>query len=438
MRISNQTPLPRKTRNSYSNNPLSYLSFTGCIFANMSTSLPAEYLLELANQFGTPLYVYHAEKIKEQYNRLRKAFEKSDARFFYACKALTNINILRYIKSIGCNIDCSSINEVFLALKAGFAKENILYTSSNIAFQEIETAAELGVNINIDSLSNLKKFGKKFGNTYPVSVRLRPNIMAGGNLKISTGHESSKFGIPLEQVGHILQIVNETGVCITGLHIHTGSDIKDVDVFLKGVNVLFEVSSHFSQLEFLDLGGGFKFAYKQGDEETDIESLGLRLAEEVEAFEKKSGRKWQLWFEPGKFLVSDAGYFLAQVNVIKETTSITFAGVNTGLNHLIRPMFYGSYHTIQNISNPNGQTKNYTVVGNICETDTFATNRALNEISEGDFLLFLNAGAYCFEMASNYNSRYKPAEVLVKDGKAHLIRRRDVLEDLLKNQLEVL
>jgi diaminopimelate decarboxylase len=403
----------------------------------MPQTLSKDFLIQCAEEFGTPLYVYHAERIKEQFERLKNAFIKCDARFFYACKALTNINILKYIKSIGCNVDCSSINEVHLALKAGFTPENILYTSSNIAFEEIETAAQLGVNINIDSLSNLNKFGKKFGANYPVSVRVRPNIMAGGNLKISTGHKNSKFGIPLEQIEGILEIVRNTGVWIRGLHIHTGSDIKDVDVFLKGVQVLFDISVHFPQLEFLDLGGGFKVAYKEGDDLTDIELLGEKVTEAIESFEKTTNRKWQIWFEPGKFLVSEAGYFVTQVNVIKETPAITFAGVNTGLNHLIRPMFYGSYHTIENISNQGGQVKHYTVVGNICETDTFATDRALNEIREGDYLLFLNAGAYCFEMASNYNSRYKPAEVLVKNGVAHLVRRRDVLEDLLKNQVEV-
>lgn len=404
----------------------------------MPKTISKDFLIQCAREFGTPLYVYHAERIKEQYDRLTNAFINCDTRFFYACKALTNINILKYINSIGCGVDCSSINEVLLSLKAGFSTGNVLYTSSNIAFEEIETAAGLGVNINIDSLSNLKKFGKKFGSSYPVSVRLRPNIMAGGNIKISTGHKNSKFGIPLEQIDDILSIVKETGVWIRGLHIHTGSDIKDVDVFLNGVQVLFEISSHFPQLEFLDLGGGFKVAYKPGDDLTDIELLGMKVTEAVASFEHQTNRKWQIWFEPGKFLVSEAGYFITQVNVIKETPATTFAGVNTGLNHLIRPMFYGSYHTIENISNPDAPVNPYTVVGNICETDTFATDRALNEIREGDYLLFLNAGAYCFEMASNYNSRYKPAELLIKDDKAHLIRRRDVLEDLLKNQVEVL
>ena len=404
----------------------------------MPQILSPDFLIQCAKEFGTPLYIYHAERIKEQYERLTNAFSNCDTRFFYACKALTNINILKYIKSIGCGVDCSSINEVLLSLKAGFVPGNILYTSSNIAFEEIETAASLGVNINIDSLSNLKKFGKKFGSSYPVSVRLRPNIMAGGNLKISTGHKNSKFGIPLEQIDDILNIVTDTGVWIRGLHIHTGSDIKDVDVFLNGVQLLFEISAHFPRLEFLDLGGGFKVAYKPGDDQTDVELLGIKVTEAVAAFEKETGRKWQIWFEPGKFLVSEAGYFVTEVNVIKETPAITFAGVNTGLNHLIRPMFYGSYHTIKNISNPAAPLQHYTVVGNICETDTFATDRALNEVREGDFLLFLNAGAYCFEMASNYNSRYKPAEILVKDNKAHLIRKRDELDDLLKNQVEVL
>ena len=404
----------------------------------MPQTLSKDLLIQCAREFGTPLYVYHAERIKEQYQRLEQAFSKVDSRFFYACKALTNINILRYIKNIGCNVDCSSLTEVLLSLKAGLEPENILYTSSNISFEEIEAEAGLGVNINIDSLSNLRKFGKKFGSSYPVSVRLRPNIMAGGNLKISTGHESSKFGIPLEQIDNILKIVESTGVWIRGLHIHTGSDIKDVDVFLKGVEVLFDVSSQFPQLEFLDLGGGFKVAYKPGDEETDIELLAEKVTEAVIDFEAKTKKKWQLWFEPGKFLVSEAGYFITQVNVIKDTPAITFAGVNSGLNHLIRPMFYGAYHTIENLSNSNGTTKTYTVVGNICETDTFGTDRILHEIREGDYLVFFNAGAYCFEMASNYNSRYKPAEVLVKDGITYLIRRRDELEDLLKNQLEVL
>jgi diaminopimelate decarboxylase len=397
--------------------------------------LSGEYLVQLANQYGTPLYVYHAEKIKLQFQRLTSAFEGTDATFFYACKALTNVNVLRYIQSIGCNVDCSSSNEVLLAMHAGFSPDRVLYTSNNISFDELEEVAAQGVNINIDSVSNLRKFGKKFGSSYPVGVRLRPNIMAGGNLKISTGHDASKFGIPLENIAEIHDVVRETGVVIRGLHIHTGSDIKDVDVFVKGVELLFNLTEQFPSVEFLDLGGGFKVSYKSDDHETDIDELGRKLGESLARFEKASGRKLKLWFEPGKFLVSEAGYFISKVNVIKETPSVTFAGLNTGLNHLIRPMFYDAWHTIINISNPSGEVKRYTITGNICETDTFATNREVNEIREGDYLIFRNAGAYCFEMSSNYNSRYKPAEILVENGSARVIRKADGFDDLLRNQI---
>jgi diaminopimelate decarboxylase len=404
----------------------------------MAAQLPAAQLAAIASEFGTPVYVYHAERIKQQYEQLQAAFQTADTRFFYACKALTNLNVLRYIKSIGCNIDCSSVNEVILALKAGFDHKDILYTSNNIAFAEIEAAQNLGVHINIDSLSNLEKFGKKYGRSYPVGIRLRPNIMAGGNLKISTGHEKSKFGIPLEQIDRVLNLVNHTNLKIQALHIHTGSEIKDVEVFAKGIEVLFGIAGKFPDLQVLDLGGGFKVPYKPGEEGTNIPLLGKKVAAAMEWFEEKYNRHLQVWFEPGKFLVSEAGYLLTKVNVLKESGSTVFAGVDSGLNHFIRPMFYGAYHGIENISNAGGPQKNYTVVGNICETDTFAEDRLLHEVREGDYLVFQNAGAYGFEMASNYNSRFKPAEVLVKDGKAHLIRRRDGLEDLTKNIVEVL
>ena len=403
----------------------------------MSSILQNKQLTEIANQFGTPVYVYHAERIKEQYEKLLASFQGADARFFYAAKALTNINILKYILSIGCNVDCSSINEVKLAMKAGFAPQNILYTSNNVSFEEIEEAKNIGVHINIDSISNLQKFGKKFGHTYPVGVRLRPNIMAGGNLKISTGHADSKFGVPLEDIEAVIEVVKETGLYIRTLHIHTGSEIKDVEVFAKGIEVLFDIVNYFPELEVIDLGGGFKVPYMPGEEGTDIELLGKKVKEEFKLYEEKNNRHFRVWFEPGKFLVSEAGYFITKVNVIKQAGNIIFAGVDSGLNHLIRPMFYGAYHEIENISNPSGTKRNYNVVGNICETDTFAENRLLPEIREGDYLVFRNAGAYCFEMSSHYNSRFRPAEVIVKDGTASLIRKREDMNDLLSGQIEL-
>ncbi len=401
----------------------------------MAQQLAPDYLISLAKDFGTPLYVYHAEKIEQQYQKLTSAFRNSNTLFFYACKALTNINILKYVCSLGANVDCSSINEVKLALHAGFPPQRILYTSNGIAFDEIEEARNLGVIINIDSLSNLEKFGATFGHSYPIGIRLRPNIMAGGNLKISTGHDKSKFGIPVDQIDRILAIVEQYHLRISDLHIHTGSEITDVDVFVKGIAVLFDIVPRFSELEFIDLGGGFKVPYKDGDVETDIGLLAQKIEEAFSSHPNPGGRPLQVWFEPGKFLVSESGFFITRVNVLKETSAAHFVSVDSGFNHLIRPMFYDAYHRIENISNPAGEPRRYSVVGNICETDTFAWDRTINEVREGDYLVFHNAGAYGFEMSSNFNSRFKPAEVLVKDGQARLIRKRDQFDDLLRNQI---
>ncbi|MGZ3880450.1 MAG: diaminopimelate decarboxylase [Flavisolibacter sp.] len=403
----------------------------------MPQSLSNNQLVEIAERFGTPLYVYHAEKIKEQYEKLTSGFSVIDAKFFFACKALTNVNILKYVSSLGCGIDCSSINEVKLALYAGVAPDKVLYTSNGISFDEIQEAVASGVHINIDSLSNLEKFGKKYGNSYPVGVRLRPNILAGGNLKISTGHEKSKFGIPIEQLDLLKKVIKENNIRIRALHIHTGSDIKDADIFVHGIKVLSEIIQNFPDLEVIDLGGGFKVPYEPDDEETDIPWIAGKLRKYLDAH-VFNGRKFQLWFEPGKYLVSECGYLITRVNVVKDNGAQIFAGVNSGLNHLIRPMMYDAYHHIVNISNPGGQEKVYNVTGYICETDTLAADRLLHEVREGDYLVLFNAGAYGFEMSSNYNSRYKPAEVLVKDGEALLIRKRDEFEDLLRNQLPAL
>lgn len=398
-------------------------------------NLSADFLTQIAEEFGTPVYVYHAEKIAEQYLKLKSAFSNSNAKFFYACKALTNINILKHLNSLGSGLDCVSINEVHLGLMAGFSKADILFTPNCVDFNEILEAKELGVNINIDNISILEQFGNTFGNSYPVCIRLNPHIMAGGNFKISTGHIDSKFGISIHQIRHIERIVKTTHLNIEGIHMHTGSEIKDINVFLMGLEVMFNMAGHFADLKYIDLGSGFKVSYQHGDKETEVNLLGEKVAEAFMKFEEETGKKLEVWFEPGKYLVSEAGYFIVKANVIKQTPATVFVGVNSGFNHLIRPMMYDSFHHIENISNPAGIHRIYTVVGNICETDTFAWDRTLNEVREGDLLVFYNAGAYGFEMASNFNSRLKPAEVMVKNNKATLIRRRDSMEDLLRNQI---
>jgi len=403
--------------------------------ALMNHLLTNEQLLAAAAEFGTPLYVYNTHKITEQYEKLSKAFSGHPTRFFYACKALTNINILKHLKSLGSNLDCVSINEVKLGLKAGFQPKEILFTPNCVAFEEIKEAVSLGVNINIDSIAMLELFGNYYGDSYPICIRINPHIEAGGNYKISTGHIDSKFGISIHQIRHIVRVVKTTQLHIQGLHMHTGSEIKDINVFIQALDVLLSIAQNFDRLEFIDLGSGFKVPYKEDDRETDIAGLGQKLNLAIKEFEQEYGRPLEVWFEPGKYLVSECGYFVVNANVIKQTTATVFVGVNSGFNHLIRPMFYDAYHKISNISNPNGAERIYTVVGNICETDTFAWDRVLNEVREDDLLVFHNAGAYGFEMSSNFNSRLKPAEVMFKNNQFSLIRERQVFEDLLEGQI---
>ncbi len=397
--------------------------------------LNQDLLVHLAKTHGTPLYVYDVSRIDKQYAKLTNAFDGCNARIFYACKALSNLNILKHIKELGASIDCVSINEVKLSLLAGFIPQNILYTPNCVALQEIIEAKDLGVNINIDNISILEQFGNKYGGSYPICIRLNPHIMAGGNYKISTGHIDSKFGISIHQMRHVERVVKKTGLHVAGLHMHTGSEIKDINVFMMGLEVMFEMAEHFPDLEFIDLGSGFKVPYEEHEPETDVKALGIKLKEALNAHFEETGRKLQVWFEPGKYLVSECGYFLVTANVIKQTPSAIFIGVDSGFNHLIRPMFYDSYHKIENISNPFGTERIYNVVGNICETDTFAWDRTLPEVREGDILCFKNAGAYGFEMSSHFNSRLRPAEVMLKNGKDFVIRRREEFEDLLSTQI---
>jgi diaminopimelate decarboxylase len=391
----------------------------------------------LVKEFGTPLYVYDAEKILFQLRTLKTAFAASDVKIKYAAKALTNLSILKLLKKAGSDVDVVSIQEARLAIRAGFTPSQIMYTPSGVDFSEIMEAVHLKLTVNLDNLSSLRKFGEKYHDTYPCSIRLNPHIMAGGNIKISTGHGNSKFGISIHQLDEIKAVVAEHQIKINGLHIHTGSDITDSEVFLRMAEILFEAARDFKQLRFIDFGSGFKVAYKEGDVVTNVYDLGLKLTKVFNDFCQSYGRKLELHFEPGKFIVSEAGFLLAKTNILKTTSSVTFVGVDTGLNHLLRPMMYDAHHDILNLSNPTGERKKYTVVGYICETDTIGADREINEVREGDILAIKNAGAYGYSMASNYNSRPRPAEVLIINGQAKLIREREKLEDLLRGQPDV-
>ena len=402
--------------------------------ASKLETMNEEYLLQLAEKYDSPLYVYDTAIIASQYKRITDAFKSvHHIQLNYAVKALSNINILRYFNTLGAGLDTVSIQEVDLGIAAGVDPQKIIYTPNGVSLEEIENVAKKGVQINIDNLSILELFGQKHPEI-PVCIRINPHVMAGGNSKISVGHIDSKFGISVHQVPHIKRVVKNTGMHINGIHMHTGSDILDIDTFLRATEILFDVAKQFASINFIDFGSGFKVPYKEGDISTDIEQLGVQLSDRFNLFCKDFGKEVTLMFEPGKFLVSEAGYFLAKVNVVKQTTSTVFAGIDSGFNHLIRPMMYDSYHHITNISNPTGRDRYYSVVGYICETDTFGSNRRISEISEGDILCFQNAGAYCFSMASNYNSRYRPAEVMIFEKNDYLIRKRETFEDLIKNQ----
>jgi diaminopimelate decarboxylase len=394
-------------------------------------------LLKAADKFGTPCYVYDASKIKKQYDRLINSFKTvKNLKINYAVKALSNLSILKYINYLGAGIDTVSVQEVLLGIKAGFSPEKIIYTPNGVSIKEIIKVSKMGVNINIDNLNMLEQFGSTHSEI-PVCIRINPHVMAGGNNKISVGHIDSKFGISIHQIPLLLRIVKNTNIKVNGIHMHTGSDILDIEVFIHAAEILFETASKFENLEFIDFGSGFKVPYSPGDNETNIEELGFKLSKRFNEFCDDYGKELTLTFEPGKFLVSEAGNFLCAVNSIKQTTSTVFAQIDSGFNHFVRPMMYGSNHYIENISNPDDSERFYSIVGYICETDTFASNRRISMISEGDILCFKNAGAYCFSMASNYNSRYKPSEILFYKNEFTEIRKRESFEDLIKNQIEI-
>ncbi|KXK57551.1 MAG: diaminopimelate decarboxylase [Chlorobi bacterium] len=390
----------------------------------------------LVEKFGSPLYVYDAEVIRQHFQRLTSAFSGVPHRLLYACKANNNMAIIKFIHQLGAGVDAVSASEVELAFRCGVPANQILFTPNCVAFSEIEYAAERGVLVNIDNISVLERFGQNYGGSKPCAIRINPHILAGGNAHIQTGHIDSKFGISIHQMRHILRVINAYGMNVVGLHMHTGSEILDPQTFVTGAEILFDAAFQFPNLQFLDFGSGFKVPYKTDDIATDVESLGETMTARFREFCNEYGRQLELWFEPGKFLVSASGYLLVTATVLKQTPSCVFIGTDSGLNHLIRPMLYDAYHGIINADQLQGTERIYTVVGCICETDTFGVDRRLVQAQEGTILALKNAGAYGYAMSSNYNLRARPAEVLILNGRPHCIRRRETLEDMLRLQME--
>jgi len=390
----------------------------------------------LIDQFGSPLYVYDEKTILYQIDQLKSGIPYKDVLFCYAMKANSNLAILKTMQGQGLGVDCVSAGELVLALKAGFDPSVIRFTPTFASREEISFAVKQQAQITLDSIGLLDWFVEVFSET-PIGLRMNPSVMAGAYEKTSVGHAKAKFGIAMDHLGEILDKVDQKQIQINGLHIHSGSDILEMDQFMTAVEALLKVAPAFKSLVYIDLGSGFKVPYYPGDKETDMIVLGQVVGKRFESFCQEYGRPLRLVFEPGKFLVSRSGQFLVTCTGVKENGGITFAGVDSGFNHLIRPMFYGAYHTIRNISNPDGALHTYDIVGNICETDTFASDRMIPQIHPGDILCVENAGAYCYSMASSYNTRPRPAEVYQRvDGTTQLIRRRETMEDILAMQVE--
>jgi diaminopimelate decarboxylase len=394
-------------------------------------------LEEAAYNFGTPVYVYDLSIIENQYRKLQNAFKNlNNYKVHFASKSLSNISILKFIKNLGLGLDAVSLEEIKTGIICGFNKDEILYTPNGVDFSEIQEAKSIGVKINLDSLESIKEYSKHYPNQ-SISIRINPGIYAGGNENISVGHSNSKFGIPEEFLEDLVMMDKESKIKVTGLHIHTGSDIIKNNQFEEGIKKIFSIATKFESIESIDLGGGIKIPYFSGDTETNLEDYATIIEIEYEKFKNKTGKELKLIFEPGKFLVSDAGYFITKVNYIKKSNNNCFAQVNSGFNHFIRPTLYKSYHEVVNLSNPSDQKEEYTIVGYICEKDTFAEKRKVSRISKDDILCFKNAGAYGFNMSSNYNSRLKPAEVCIHNNMLKKIREEEQLEDLFKNQIDI-
>lgn len=394
---------------------------------------------ELTEKYSTPLYVYEEDTIRERARELNALINYEKKHIKYACKANTNIEIMKILKDEGVGIDAVSPGEVYAALKAGYRADQILFTANNVSWDEIEYAASKDVMVNLDSLYQLKFFGQKYPKK-DICIRINPNVGAGHHNHVITGGPGSKFGILYSKVEDAKTIANEFGLRIKGVHQHIGSGILQPEIFIKAMDVLLDVASAFENLSFIDFGGGIGVPYREDEARIDMRDLGKRISDEFLRFCNAYGKALTLVIEPGRYIVAESGFLLATVTAVKESEKHRFIGINTGFNHLVRPAMYGSYHRIMHAERADGPKKKQTIAGNLCESgDTFTrdvngiVDRELPIFKEGDIACICNAGAYGYSMASQYNSRPRPAEVLVTDGKARLIRKREKFEDLVQD-----
>lgn len=391
-------------------------------------------MLEAAQKFGTPLFLYDIDKIRECYRSLFKFIPHKGLKIHYALKANYNIAILKALRDMGCGLDTVSPAEVALALELGFKKEDIIYTANNMTDAEFAEVYATGVVMNIGELSRLEKVAKNYPGSR-VCLRFNPDVKDGDSEKTMTAGDLTKFGILLDDVEKVVEIVKKGKLHVVGLHEHTGSGLQKAESVYQSMKNLMQIATpeNFPELEFLDFGGGFKVPYMPDEKRIDYVAMGKEIVNIFEDFCKSYGKELKMYFEPGKYMVAESGHLLIEVNTIKKNRTRTIVGCNSGFPQLIRPVLYDAYHHIVNLSNPDGEEKKYDICGNICETgDRFAEERMMPEIREYDILEIQNAGAYCYSMGSVYNLRPMPSEAVFADGELKLVRKAQTNKELVK------
>ena len=398
--------------------------------------IDSEILINAAKSYGTPLYFYHFDLIKERYQELHRFITHPRLRILYAMKANYSPAILQLLINEGAGIDTVSIGEALLATKLGAKSSNLLYTANNVTVAEMAQARDMGLLVNVGALSTLEAFGKNFPGSN-VCLRFNPEVVAGSHEKIQTGGKLTKFGLLFQDLEQVKELVEKYKLQVIGLHKHTGSGISEDEKYLQAVSNLLEIAipEHFPHLQFIDLGGGFGVPYRPDEARFNYVEFGKKVTEKILKHEKETNQTLEVWFEPGRYLVCEAGYLLMEVNTVKNNRGRLIVGTDSGFPQLIRPVFYDAYHEILNLSGTGRKKMTYDICGNICETgDHFAKDRELPEIKEGDLLAVKNAGAYCYAMGGVYNLRPMPAEVAYSAGNLKLIRERLSAEDLI-NQI---
>ena len=406
-----------------------------------NTWLSDEKAFELAGEYGTPLYVYDEKTLRKSCGEMRGLLPGKNFRVSYSAKANSNIELLKIIREEGLDVDAMSPGEIFVQQKAGFKSEQIFFVSNNATAEELLYAAERGVVVSVDSLSQLELFGKlnPGGN---VAIRLNPSVGLGHHSKVITGGKLTKFGIQMAFLPQIKELLAKYRLNLVGVNHHLGSLFLEKEPYLAGAAELLEAAKQFPGLSVIDFGGGLGVPYREEDSRLDLAGLSAALNEMLDGFLAGYDNKDVLFrIEPGRYVAAECGVLLGSVNAVKTNYEKEYIGTDLGFNVLMRPVLYDSYHPMRIVSRDGdgraGQIKPYTVVGNICEGgDILARDRELPQAFEGDLLMVLNAGAYGFSMSSNYNQRLRPAEALVNaDGTHRLIRRRDTLEDLIRTSV---